>query len=572
MDKPRILIANRGEIAVRIIRTCRELGIPSVAVYSEADREALHAELADDAFLIGPAVAAESYLSIGAILDAARRSEATMVHPGYGFLAESSHFAEAVADEGLTFIGPPVEAIERMGDKMSARRTAEAAGVPITPGTLEPVDAKRAAQEAKEIGFPLLVKAAFGGGGKGMRVVESPDELEGALEGAAREAQAYFGRPEVYLERYIGRAHHVEAQIIADQHGNVYFLGERDCSLQRRHQKLLEEAPSPIVDAGMRSRFADAAVSLAKEAKYVNAGTIECIADEEGNFYFMEMNTRLQVEHTVTEMVTGLDIVALQIQVALGEKLDLSIEPRGHSIQCRLNAEDPSRNFLPGPGTISSYRAPGGPFVRVDSGVDAGKEISPEYDSMFAKLIVWGEDREEARHRMLRALSEFKVEGIPTTIPFHEWVLKRPEFGNADYTTTWVETALAENPLASEPPATGPVPKRVAHSELLVEVDGRRVPVKVFDERRATAPKPPGEHASKHHAHLHNVIAAPMQGTILKVNVEEGQEVEAGAVVCVLEAMKMENHIAASVDGTITELPIESGQVVETGQTLAVID
>jgi acetyl/propionyl-CoA carboxylase alpha subunit len=326
--KPRILIANRGEIAVRIIRTVRELGYTSIAVYSDADRDALHVEMADQAHRIGPALAADSYLSIGAILEAARKSKATMIHPGYGFLAERAHFSQAVTDAGITFVGPSAESIERMGDKMSARRTADAAGVPITPGTVEPVDPKTAAREAEAVGFPMVVKAAFGGGGKGMRVVREPSELEEALEGAGREAQAYFGRSEVYMERYVERAHHIEAQIIADTHGNVFFLGERDCTLQRRHQKLVEETPSPLVDEEMRARLEQASISLAKETGYVNAGTIECIADEDGNFYFMEMNTRLQVEHTVTELTTGYDIVALQIQVAQGERLDLSPDPR----------------------------------------------------------------------------------------------------------------------------------------------------------------------------------------------------------------------------------------------------
>ncbi len=573
MRKPRILIANRGEIAVRVIRTCRELGIPSVAVYSDADRDALHVEMADSSYRIGPPTASESYLSIGAILDAARKSKATMVHPGYGFLAERSHFAQAVAEAGLTFIGPSPEAIETMGDKMAARRVAEEAGVPIVPGTTYAVGVERAVKEAERIGFPVAVKAAFGGGGRGMRVVRKPEDLDEALAGAAREAQAYFGRPEVYLERYLDRAHHVEAQVMADAHGNVSFLGERDCSLQRRHQKLVEETPSPIVDEGLRERIGEAAVALAKKANYTNAGTVECIADEEGGFYFLEMNTRLQVEHTVTEMVTGLDIVALQIQAALGERLQLSPEPRGHSIECRINAEDPSRDFQPGPGLVTRFDPPLGPFVRLDAGVTAGRGISPEYDSMIAKLIVWGADREEARHRMLRALSEFHVEGVPTTIPFHRWVLKTPEFGRGEHTTTWVERALADGPLASDehPPAVTP-PKQVVGSEILVEVNGRRIPVQVFDDRREMAPRPPVGHSGRGSEHVHNVIAAPMQGTILRVIVQEGQEIAAGDVICILEAMKMENHITSTRDGQVTGLPIAPGQIVDTGETLAVID
>ena len=349
MAKPRILIANRGEIAVRIIRTIKELGHTSIAVYSDADRDALHVEMADQAYRIGPALAAESYLSIGSIMEAASKAKATAVHPGYGFLSERSQFARAVAQAGLTFIGPPPEAIEMMGDKAAARQAADRVGVPIVPGTTDPVTLADATAEAERIGLPIIVKAAFGGGGRGMHLVRKPEELENALARAAREAQAYFGRPEVFLERYIDRAHHVEAQIMADAHGNVFFLGERDCSVQRRHQKLVEETPSPVVDAELRQRIGEVSMALAKEAGYVNAGTVEGLVDEDGAFYFLEMNTRLQVEHTVTEMVTGLDLVELQIRAAFGEKLDLSkVQPRGHAIQCRINAEDPARNFLPG--------------------------------------------------------------------------------------------------------------------------------------------------------------------------------------------------------------------------------
>ena len=572
--KPKVLIANRGEIAVRIIRTCREMGIPSVAVYSDADRDALHVEMADAAYRIGPALAAGSYLSIGAILEAARISKATMIHPGYGFLAERAQFAEAVEGAGLTFIGPPPRAIESMGNKSAARRAADAAGVPIVPGTPDPVDVRQAKKHAARIGYPLVVKAAFGGGGKGMHVVRSADHVEEALRRAAREAQSYFGRPEVFLERYVERAHHVEAQVMADAHGNVFFLGERDCSVQRRHQKLIEETPSPVVDEALRSRMGDAATALARDAGYVNAGTVECIVDEAGSFYFLEMNTRLQVEHTVTEMVTGYDMVAMQIQVALGERLRLDSVARGVAIQCRINAEDPGRNFMPGPGRISRYEEPAGPFVRVDSGVARWREVPGDYDSMFAKLIVSAEDRERARLRMLRALGEFHVEGVPSTIPLHTWVLGTEEFRKGTHTTTWLERALAS---ADFPPQvglqpSGPAPATGRPADILVEVDGRRVPVRIFDERRDVAPKSPSARGPHHGEHVHGVIVAPMQGTILKVLVEKGQEIRAGEVVCILEAMKMENHIASARDGEVTDLPIRAGQVVETGQTLAVID
>jgi acetyl-CoA/propionyl-CoA carboxylase biotin carboxyl carrier protein len=573
--KPKVLIANRGEIAVRIIRTCRELGIPSVAVYSDVDRDALHVQMADQAFRIGPAPASASYLSIPAIVEVAVRAKATLVHPGYGFLAERAQFAAAVTEAGMTFVGPSAEAIETMGDKAAARRAADASGMPIVPGTSGPVDLRTARKQADRIGFPLFVKAAFGGGGKGMHVVRDAGHLEESLKRAAREAQSYFGRPEVFLERYVDRAHHVEAQILADSHGNVHFLGERDCSVQRRHQKLIEETPSPVMDGTLRERFREAAIELTRASGYVNAGTIECIVDEDGSFYFLEMNTRLQVEHTVTEMVTGLDIVALQLAVAQGEKIaHLDPQPRGHAIQCRINAEDPGRNFLPGPGRITRYREPGGPFVRTDSGVEQGGEVPGDYDSMFAKLIAFGEDRERARRRMLRALEEFEVEGVPTTIPVHRWILSSKEFKAGTTTTTWLERALDGTDLPAQvdlqPAPSGPQPARPA--DLLVEVDGRRVPVRVFDERRDLAPKPPAAHDVHHGGHVHGVIQAPMQGTILKVLVEKGQAIEAGDVICVLEAMKMENHIASTREGEVTELPIRAGQVVETGQTLAVID
>jgi acetyl-CoA/propionyl-CoA carboxylase biotin carboxyl carrier protein len=571
---PRILVANRGEIAVRIIRTIRELGYRSVAVYSDADRDALHVEMADAAYRIGPALSADSYLSIGAILDAARKAKATAVHPGYGFLSERSHFARAVQEAGLTFIGPPPDAIEMMGDKSAARNAADRVGVPIVPGTPEPITADDAPREAERIGFPVLVKAAFGGGGRGMQVVRTPKDLDAALRRATREAQAYFGRPEVFLERYMERAHHVEAQIVADHHGNVFFLGERDCSVQRRHQKLIEETPSPVVDTDLRLRIGEAAMALAKEAGYTNAGTVEGIVDEDGTYYFLEMNTRLQVEHTVTEMVTGLDLVALQIAVAHGERIDLStVRPQGHAIQCRVNAEDPSRNFLPGPGRVTTYREPGGPFVRVDAGIREGKEIPADYDSMFAKVIVSAEDRDRARRRMLRALEEYRVEGVPTTIPLHRWVLESAEFRNARHTTTWLERALREARLpATDVPPQAVEPKAAVPAELLMEVDGRRVPIRIFDHRRATAPRAPSRHTGHHGEGVHSVISAPMQGTILRVLVEQGQEIQAGDVVCILEAMKMENAIPAPREGVVSDLPVASGQVVQPGQTIAVID
>ena len=574
MPRTKILVANRGEIAVRIIRTIRELGYRSVAVYSDADRDALHVEMADAAYRIGPALPVDSYLSIGAILEASQRAKATAIHPGYGFLSERAHFAQAVTESGFVFIGPTPEAIDMMGDKAAARRAAARSGVPIVPGTPEPITIDEAPPHAERIGYPLLVKAAFGGGGHGMHVVRKAEDLEPALKRAAREARAYFGRPEVFLERYLERAHHVEAQILADGHGNIFFLGERDCSVQRRHQKLIEETPSPVVDDELRSRIGEAAIALAKDADYTNAGTVECLVDEDGSFYFLEMNTRLQVEHTVTEMVAGIDMVALQIAIALGERLTgLDTSSKGHAIQCRINAEDPTRNFLPGPGRITGYREPSGPFVRVDSAVREGREIPADYDSLFAKLIVAGEDRERARRRMLRALAEFHIEGVPTTIPLHQWVLDTPEFRKGTHTTSWLERALRDVELpAVEVPPTPTEPKKPVPAELLVELDGRRVPIRIYDHRRSTAPEPPSRRAARHGEHVHSVIAAPMQGTILRILVEQGQEIEAGDVVCILEAMKMENAIPAPREGVVSKLPIEPGQVVEPGQTLAVID
>lgn len=573
MAEPRVLVANRGEIAVRVIRTCREMGIPTVAVYSDADRDALHVEMADEAHRIGPPSPAHSYLNLDALVEVSRRSRATAVHPGYGFLAENPDFARACSAAGLTFIGPPPEAMEKMGDKAAARRTAEQVGVPVVPGVSEPVGVAEAKKAAPSIGFPLAVKAAHGGGGRGMHLVENPGELEDAVERSAREAQAYFGRPEVYLERYVSRAHHVEAQIVADTRGNVSFLGERDCSLQRRYQKLVEESPSPVVDADLRARIGEAALAVAKAAGYVNAGTVEFLVEDDGSFYFLEVNARLQVEHPVTEMVTGLDLVRLQIEVALGEKVDLSPDLRGHAIECRLNAEDPSADFLPGPGTVTRLRLPAGPFVRVDAGITEGRTIPGDYDSLFAKLIVWGQNRETARRRALRALDELEVEGVPTTAPFHRWVLDTLAFREASHTTRWVEQAVSEGQFtgardgASEVEAT-----LIRPATVVVELDGRRVPVRVWGEDVPTAPAPPEKSAHSAHGHTADTITAPMQGTILEVMVEEGQEIEGGDVVCILEAMKMENHIAATHDAVVGSVAVSAGDVVELGQVLFVLE
>jgi acetyl-CoA/propionyl-CoA carboxylase biotin carboxyl carrier protein len=578
--KLRVLVANRGEIAVRVIRTCRELGIPTVAVYSDADRDALHVELADRAYRIGPPPPTQSYLNVAAILEAAAKGKATAVHPGYGFLAENPDFARACTDAGLRFIGPPPEAMEMMGDKAAARRAAERIGVPVIPGISDPAGAEEAKKIAGRIGYPLAVKAAFGGGGRGMQLVENPDGLAAAVERSAREAQSYFGRPEVYLERYITRAHHVEAQIIADSRGNFSFLGERDCTLQRRYQKLVEESPSPVVDRDLRTRIGDAALAVAKEAGYVNAGTVEFLVDDDRSFYFLEMNTRLQVEHPVTEMVAGVDMVRLQIDVALGEKVELAPALRGHAIECRINAEDPAHDFIPAPGLVTRFRPPTGPFVRVDAGITEGRAIPGDYDSLFCKLLAWGENREAARRRMLRALEEFEVKGVPTTIPFHRWVLDTLTFIEASHTTKWVERVLAEGhfpPEASgeeeitvEPAPSGTGPASAA-SRVVVEVNGRRIPVRVWGEDLPSAPAPPAGDSHGIHTPGADSVAAPMQGTILKVMVEEGQEIRSGDVICILEAMKMENHVTAAHDGKVQQVAVKAGDVVETGQVLVTL-
>jgi acetyl-CoA/propionyl-CoA carboxylase biotin carboxyl carrier protein len=565
----RVLVANRAEIAVRVIRTCREMGIPTVAIYSDADREALHVEVADEAYRLGPPPPSESYLNVEAILEAARKSGATAIHPGYGFLAEDPEFARACADAGFTFVGPPPEAMERMGDKAAARRAAEQVGIPVVPGVSKPVSVEEAVGAAEGIGFPLAVKAAHGGGGRGMHLVTDPQGLPDAVDRSAREAKAYFGRPEVYLERYITRAHHVEAQILADTHGNMSFLGERDCTLQRRYQKLVEESPSPVVDADLRSRIGEAALAIAKEAGYVNAGTVEFLVEDDGSYYFLEVNARLQVEHPVTEMVTGLDLVRLQLEVALGEKVDVTAEPRGHAIECRINAEDPSAEFVPGPGHVRTFRPPAGPFVRVDAGITEGRTIPGDYDSLFAKLICWGNDRETARRRSLRALEEFEVEGVPTTIPFYLWALNTLTFREASHDTRWVERALEEGRFQAEAEALlADRGNAVRPARVVVELDGHRIPAQVWGDDLATPPPPPAAAGRGSGGHTSDAIAAPMQGTILQIMVEKGQDVSTGDVVCILEAMKMENHIATTHDGVVSEVAVQPGDVVDTGQVL----
>ena len=584
----KVLVANRGEIAVRVLRALRELGVGSVAVYSEADRDALHVRHADEAYLIGPAAPAESYLHIDRILEAADRAGAEAVHPGYGFLAENADFARAVTKAGLAFVGPSGDAIETMGDKVAARQAAVEAGAPVVPGTLEPVtDPEEVRAFGAEHGFPIAIKASFGGGGRGFKVVRSEKELEDALASAQRESQMAFGRDEVYLERYLEGARHIEAQIIADTHGNVLFLGERDCTLQRRHQKLVEESPSPVVSEDVRRRLGEASVSIAKRVGYVNAGTIETLLDSDlENFYFMEMNTRLQVEHPVTEMCTGVDLVKLQIRVAAGETLPFTQEDvlaRGHAIECRINAEDPAKKFFPSPGRIGAYREPSGPGVRIDSGFGADTEIPRSYDSLIAKLVVWAEDRDAARARMARALDEFTIEGVKTTIPFHRMIMEEPRFASGDISTSFVESELDLSGLAQTPPAKTADAAAAQEQAVTVEVDGKRFEVSVrgltggpaaavaAGAARPAAPVAESK-ASSGGPHVKETVRAPMQGTVVKTAVAAGDTVKAGDLLIVLEAMKMENHISAPRDGTVAELTVSPGENVETGAALAVIE
>jgi acetyl-CoA/propionyl-CoA carboxylase, biotin carboxylase, biotin carboxyl carrier protein len=574
----KVLVANRGEIAVRVFRTLREMGIASVAVYSDADRELPFVAYADEAYRIGAGPATESYLRGETIIRTAQRSGAEAIHPGFGFLAENPDFARACAAAGLTFIGPPAEAMEVMASKTAARQAMAAAGVPIVPGVTEPVasigDARAAAEE---IGYPVAVKAAAGGGGKGIKPAATPDELERAFESAQREGKAYFADDSVYLERYLDRPRHVEVQVLADAHGNVIHLGERDCSVQRRHQKILEETPSPAVSPELRDRIGEIAVNAARAVGYTNAGTVEGLLDADGSYYFLEMNTRLQVEHTVTEMVTGLDLVREQVWIAGGRPLGWAqsdVRLHGHSIQCRINAEDPAAGFVPTPGTITRYREPSGPGVRVDSGVTEGSEISGLYDPMIAKLVVWDEDRDLARQRMLRALSEFEIEGPRTLIPLHRQILEHPDFIAGGLVHEFVERGGDTG--AHEGSDSAPRAEARAAGEvrtLPVEVDGKRFDVTV------TVPEHPGrtrlrdrraaiaERERSAHGHA-DVVKSPMQGTVLTVSVEAGAAVAAGDVLVVVEAMKMENEIVAHGPGVVEAVEVAPGDQVANGQAL----
>ncbi len=608
----KVLVANRGEIAVRIVRALDELGVASVAVYSELDRDAPHVRRAGEAYNLGDGPAAENYLSVEKILDVAKRAGAEAIHPGYGFLAENAPFAQACEDAGIVFIGPPASAIEAMGSKTRARELMQAAGVPIVPGTTEPVatvaDALRIAKD--EIGFPVAVKAAGGGGGKGFRVALTEDEMQDAFEGSSREGEKFFSDPTVYLERYLHDPRHVEVQVLADRHGNVIHLGERDCSIQRRHQKVIEESPAPawVVDEEMRARIGEIGVNAAKAVDYVGAGTIEGLFSVNGDptrpepeYFFLEMNTRVQVEHCVTEMTTGIDIVKQGIKAAAGEPLSYAqedIQLRGHAIECRINAEDASKNFAPAPGKIGAYREPSGPGVRVDSGVAAGGEVSPMYDPMVAKLIVWDADREQATQRMLRALAEFEIEGLKTLIPFHQALLATEQWAKGETCRDlledkkWLKTLAFPAPTA--PAEDEDEPENVEQT-YAVEVSGRRFDVRVvgppfaggagggagggaaMNGTAAGAPRKAPKRGARKTSSAGgggrgpDTLPSPLQGNMWKVLVKQGDEVQEGQLLCIIEAMKMENEITAHKAGKIVELPITEGAPIQAGAPIATI-
>ncbi len=583
----KILIANRGEIAVRVIRTCQEMGIGTVAVYSNLDRDAMHVRMADEAYALGGEAAADSYLNTPAILDAIEKSGADGVHPGYGFFSENTDFARAITERGVTFIGPPPEAIEVMGDKISSRLAAEAAGVAGVPGRSEPLKSpKEVVAFGKEFGWPVAIKAAYGGGGRGMKVVESADAAAEAMESAAREAQAYFGRPEIYVERYLGWPRHVEMQILGDTHGNTLWLGERDCSAQRRHQKLIEESPAPAFGDDVRRAMGEAAVKVSKACGYYNAGTVEFLFAD-GEFFFLEMNTRLQVEHPVTELVTGLDLVAWQIRIASGEAIDFGqedVQRNGHAIEVRINAEDPSGGrFSPSPGTITVFHAPSGPGVRLDAGYEANDTVSQYYDNLVAKLIVWAPDREAARRRMLRAIGETRIAGVATTLPADVAILSHPDFVAATHSTKWVEDVLDLSNLVATPadPAPAPADDEVptVQRDVTAEVNGRRFSLKLWVPDIGTVAIPRGGAARPKRATSASAavagsgeVSVPMQGTIVKVLVAVGDTVEVGQTICLLEAMKMENAVAAEKEGVIKEVRVSAGDSVGAGDIVAVIE
>ncbi|WKD61843.1 Biotin carboxylase [Corynebacterium ciconiae DSM 44920] len=579
----KVLVANRGEIAVRVIRAARDAGIPSVAVYAEPDAEAPFVALADEAFALGGSTSAESYLVFDKILCAAKKSGANAIHPGYGFLSENGDFAQAVIDAGLIWIGPSPQSINDLGDKVTARHIALRADAPMAPGTKEPVkDADEVVAFAEEHGLPIAIKAAFGGGGRGMKVAYKMEEVADLYESATREATAAFGRGECFVERYLDKARHVECQVVADMHGNVVVAGTRDCSLQRRFQKLVEEAPAPFLTDDQRTQLHESAKRICKEAGYYGAGTVEYLVGSDGLISFLEVNTRLQVEHPVTEMTTGLDLVREQFRIAEGRELHIKEDPkpRGHAFEFRINGEDAGSNFMPAPGTVVKYHEPSGPGVRMDSGITQGSVIGGQFDSMLAKLIVYGETREEALERSRRALAEYVVEGLPTVLPFHAHIVENPAFvgdgESFDVYTKWIEEEW-ENPIEPyvDPADADEDEEKLPSQKVVVEIDGRRVEValpgdlslgggaggakKKAKKRRAGGGKK---------AVSGDAVVAPMQGTVIKVNVEEGQEVNEGDTVVVLEAMKMENPVKAHKSGTVEGLSAETGSGVSKGEAL----
>ncbi|MGH3844751.1 MAG: acetyl/propionyl/methylcrotonyl-CoA carboxylase subunit alpha [Pseudonocardiaceae bacterium] len=575
----KVLVANRGEIAVRLIRACRDAGLASVAVYAEGDRDAPFVTLADEAFALGGVTAADSYLNQAKLLGIAARAGADSVHPGYGFLAENADFAQRVIDAGLTWIGPSPQAIRDLGDKVTARQLAAKAGAPLVPGTKDPVSGPdEVVAFACEYGLPVAIKAVFGGGGRGLKVARTIGEIPELFDSAVREAVSAFGRGECFVERYLERPRHVEAQVLADQHGTIVVVGTRDCTLQRRHQKLVEEAPAPFLSEAQRHTIHEAARAICAESGYTGAGTVEFLVAADGSIAFLEVNTRLQVEHPVSEETTGLDLVREQFRIAAGEKLSITGDPppRGHAIEFRINAEDPARGFLPVPGVVTVFDPPSGPGVRLDAGVRAGSVIGGEFDSLLAKLIVVGADREQALARARRALAEFTVEGLPTVIPFHRAVLDDPAFAGRNFTvhTRWIDTELS----AQLQPygATADVPPATPRQTVVVEVGGRRLEVSLSGELAlrggaAGRPKPRSRGGGRTAAASGETVVAPMQGTVVKVAVSEGDPVGVGDLILVLEAMKMENPVTAHQAGTITALTAQPGTPVTQGTLLCKI-
>ena len=571
----KVLIANRGEIAVRVVRACRDLGITTVAVYSELDHDALHVRLADEAYALGGKTAAESYLDTDAILDAIGRSGADAVHPGYGFFSENADFARSITERGVTFIGPPPEAIEVMGDKISARIAAEQVGVLGVPGTTDLItDPDQVRAFGAEHGYPIAIKAAYGGGGRGMKVVNDEASISESIDSARRESTAYFGRDEIYMERYLAAPRHVEVQVLADAHGNTVYLGDRDCSAQRRHQKLIEEAPAPGLSDDLRRAMGEAAVKVALGCGYTNAGTVEFLV-EGGDYFYLEMNTRLQVEHPVTELVTGIDLVEQQLRMAAGEPLAFTqddVRISGHAIEVRINAEDPAEGaFLPSPGRIDRLKVPDGYGIRFDAGYEAGDEVSQFYDNLVGKLVVWGHDRDTAIRRAVRALDEMVVEGIATTIPADRAILEHPDFRAVAHSTRWVEDTLDLTGVWDSSRASddgGPTVRR----DLGVEVDGQRFSVSMWIPNRAATARRRSSRSEGGGGSGDGNVTVPMQGTIVKVLVAVGDTVEAGDTVCVLEAMKMENNITSEASGTVREVRVSPGDSVGSGDIVAVVE